>query len=194
MSRGGRPDLVLSRVEQDCHERNCLSFRRSRPFGGASAAVNAGAAIPGMTDQRGFTRTGVPDIGAYELLPVSYAYWAAHTFPNATNAAAWQDRDGDGVANGLEFAAGTDPMNANATPVMTPAVTGGIFSVTFTLSPLLPDDFARVSLSGDLITWTPAAAGAYTVLGSSPDGVNRLVKVSAPAAVPRRFARWELSP
>jgi predicted outer membrane repeat protein len=168
---------------------------QTHALGAGSAAVDAAAAVTLLTDQRGLARAiGAPDIGAYELQAETYTYWAAYTFPAGTDSSAAADADGDRIANGIEYAAGTDPLDATSQPVLTPAVQGGNFIVAFPVSPRRALNFARIALSPDLQTWTPAALLAYLPAGIAPDGVNRLLRVIVPTGGPRQFARWELAP
>ena len=161
-----------------------------------SPAIDAAATIPGSTDQRGVLRNGaLNDIGAYELLPETYEYWAAHTFPTAANTGMNQDYDGDGKSNIFEFGAGSDPTSATSSPVVTTSVAGGNFMADFGLSPLAPAGTSVLRFSTNLVTWQNVAANLYQVVGADPVRNVVLYRVTLPTSTaPKLFVRLEHLP
>lgn len=70
-----------------------------------SPVINAGGTTSFSTDQRGLPIVGAPDIGAAEYQGSG----------NAALIAVWNlDSDGDGKADGIEYALGTNPSSADA--------------------------------------------------------------------------------
>lgn len=165
-----------------------------------SAAMDAAATIANSTDQRGLLRNGaLNDIGAYELLTESYAYWAAHTFPSATNAGINQDYDGDGKTNGFEFGAGSDPTDATSVPGVITSVTGNNattnFITTFALSPLAPAGTTVLRYSTDLVMWQNVPGNLYQIVGADPARNIVLLRVTVPVSfAPNLFLRLERLP
>ena len=161
-----------------------------------SAALDTAANIAGITDQRGVLRpSALDDIGAYELLAESYAYWAAHTFPTATNAGMTQDYDGDGRSDGLEFGAGSDPLNAQSVPGVLTTFSGGNYVADFTASPLAPAGFTVLRYSTDLAIWQNVLGGLYQITGTDPLRNTVLYRVSIPVSFgPKLFLRLQRLP
>lgn len=161
-----------------------------------SAALHAAAASAITTDQRGQPRNaGLPDIGAYELVAETYAYWAAHTFPTATAAGAADDFDGDGASNALEFGTGSDPLDGRSRPAVRASRAGPNVAFDFTASPLAPARFTVLRLSTDLATWVSAADSLYQVTGFDPAGNVVLYRITLPLTLgPRLFGRVERVP
>ncbi len=165
-----------------------------------SAAIDAASTIANSTDQRGLPRNGaLNDIGAYELLTESYAYWAAHIFPSATNAGINQDYDGDGKTNGFEFGAGSDPTDATSVPGVITSVTGNNattnFITIFGLSPLAPAGTTVLRYSTDLVMWQNVPGNLYQIVGADPVRNIVLLRVTVPASfAPNLFLRLERLP
>lgn len=145
------------------------------------------------TDQRGLLRrygSGV-DIGAYELQPETYGFWATHAFPaNAADTAPGSDYDGDGVLNEIEYATGSDPGSPRSRPVINVILAGTQCHFDYPASVLAPTGYLRLRLSPNLNTWNDAPAA----VSQGFDAVTGLqiwrVTVNL-AAFPKRFARLE---
>ena len=109
-----------------------------------SPAINAGLTATTLTtDQRGFSRVGVADIGAAEYQG------------NADLARFWKlDMDGDGAAYGVEQALGTDPFVADPTNVRRLTTPGfdaaGHAVLSFGIAPAVPGTRWRLTRSFDL--------------------------------------------
>lgn len=161
-----------------------------------SAAFNAASTIAGATDQRGLLRNvGPADIGAYELLTETYAYWAAHTFPGTTNTGMNQDYDGDGFTNAFEFGAGSDPLSALSVPGVTTMVSGSNFVVEFTASVLAPFGYDTLRYSTNLVAWQNVATNVYQIVGANPVQNAVIYRVTVPQSfAPNLFFRLERLP
>ena len=103
-----------------------------------SPARNVAGGSTTTSDQRGFPIVGTPDLGAYEAGTfTNYNAWIyemlpASTAPNAAQHASTFDFDGDGVSNGSEWLALTDPGDpASVLRITQSARSGNTLSVTF---------------------------------------------------------------
>lgn len=109
------------------------------------------------------------------------------TTANSGNTADTADFDGDGRANLLEYATGTNPAAANAGPAFTVASSAGVLSLTF-------DYIADASLtyvveaSPDLVSWS----AAQTYPGATASGQRTYVDPSPVPAGARRFLRLRI--
>ena len=83
------------------------------------------------------------------------------TTANTGNAADSADPDGDGLANLLEYALGTLPTAANASPVAVSSA-GGYLQLTVTKNAAATDVTFAAESSGDLTTWSEAATVVLT--------------------------------
>lgn len=120
-----------------------------------SPAINAASAAGApLVDQRGLSRDATPDIGAYELATVSYAYWADAYFAGAPLSGPLHDFDGDGITNLMEYLTGTDPTVVNSPPRLRPRMEGGQFRVAFDRSSLASPSQINIGISTDLVNWT----------------------------------------
>ncbi|MBW8780362.1 MAG: discoidin domain-containing protein [Verrucomicrobia bacterium] len=105
------------------------------------------------------------------------------TTVNAGNAADSADPDGDGLTNGQEFAAGTDPTNTSSVLKVTDiAVGGGNITVSF---PTVPGKTYRVERSDTL------QAGSWSVLQDNITGTGGIFRVTdgGAAGQSKRFYR-----
>ena len=162
-----------------------------------SAAIDTATAVAvGAIDQRFMRRNaGPPDIGAYELVRETYAYWASHIFSNPANTGLTDDYDGDGRSNALEFGAGTDPTDARSTPNIGASRIGDDAAFDFTASPLAPGRFAALRYSTDLVTWQDVPEQLYQIAGYDPVRNVILYRVIIPLITSNRlFVRLERMP
>ena len=141
-----------------------------------SPARNPAVGSTITTDQRGFPIVGTPDIGAYEAGTfTNYNAWIYETLPASTAQNAAQhantfDFDGDGVSNGNEWLALTDPGNpASYLHVTSFTRDGNNLNLFF---PSVVGRNYTFEFSTNLITWqavppgTPIA-GNGSVIGSA---------------------------
>ena len=142
------------------------------------------------------TRTAAITVGTQTCVLTQaaslFAVWAA-ALPQETRGF-YQDADGDGVINGMEYALGRDAASASGIngiaqlPLVTVAGSAALRYLTMALrlpEPAPADMVYAVQAANDLTgSWTPimekAGAGLWTVLGnsgatvvSSPDGSGR---------------------
>ena len=120
---------------------------RTMPPLPGSPAINAGSATTLTTDQRGFTRTGLPDSGAAEYRG------------NLDLARYWKmDFDGDGLLYGTEQALGSDPLVSDPTTIhnlTTPALNpAGHAVMSFGIGAAAPGTRWILTRSTDLLTFT----------------------------------------
>jgi hypothetical protein len=110
------------------------------------------------------------------------------TGENSGNAANSADPDGDGIANLLEYALGTDPNQANGSPVAV-GQTGGFLTLTF--SRIADSSLTYViEASNDLgASWTTAQT--YPGFGSA--GSTTYTDTASIASNPRRFLRLKVT-
>jgi hypothetical protein len=151
-----------------------------------SPARNAASVLtPALTaDQRGFPIVGAPDIGAYEAGTfTNYNAWIyemlpASTAQNAAVHASSADYDGDGVTNGNEWLALTDPGNpASVLRVSQITRSGNNLSVSY---PTVVGRNYTVETSPDLVVWTPAGApiaGTGNIITTTIGPVNSFTKL-----------------
>ena len=160
-----------------------------------SPARNAAAVLsPAFTsDQRGFPIVGPPDIGAYEAGDVTnfnawiYENLPASTALNAAQHAAGFDFDGDGVSNGNEWLALTNPGDpANYVRITQIVRTANNLNVTF---PSVPARHYSLEYTTDFVTWTPIPGPATTGTGN-PITLN----VGPVNTFPKFFLRTRVGP
>ncbi len=146
------------------------------------------------TDQRGLLRrsgNGV-DIGAYELQPEAYSFWAGYTFSTGSaNTAENDDFDRDGVLNTIEYGAGSDPKVARSRPIITATVAGTDCHFDTTLSPFAPAGWLVPKISTNLTTWDDPPT-APVVLGCDPLTGLPVWRITVPrTGFPKRYARLQ---
>jgi predicted outer membrane repeat protein len=149
-----------------------------------------------LTDQRGLLRrygNGV-DIGACELQPEPYLFWADHVFPPASaNTGPAADFDQDGVLNEIEYATGSNPRSPTSLPVITATLDGAQCHFDHTRSILSLPGILQLRLSVNLSTWNDGPSPV--LLGTDPlNGVETWRTTVNGTAFPRRFARLEKVP
>ncbi|MBX7207198.1 MAG: right-handed parallel beta-helix repeat-containing protein [Verrucomicrobiaceae bacterium] len=132
-----------------------------------SPARNAATSSTITSDQRGFPIVFTPDIGAYESGTLNnYNAWIYETLPDTATVpqhASTFDYDGDGVSNGSEWPARTDPGDASSYFQVTQnSFNGGQFNMTVTT---VAGRTYSLETSSDLVTWIPTGFGAVSLLG-----------------------------
>jgi autotransporter-associated beta strand protein len=120
-----------------------------------------------------------------------YATWlAAQSWPSPAASAPEADPDADGLRNLLEYALGTDPLAASASPVVDITGSGPRFLILGFSRIADPALIYTVEASPDLVTWGPiwTSTGAQNVAGpvTVPD-------TSAIGSSPRRFLRLNIT-
>jgi hypothetical protein len=153
-----------------------------------SPAVNAATGSTATHDQRGMPVAGVPDIGAFEFQPVAppgppdYPTWIAASLPpGATVAqkAASFDFDGDGVTNGDEWVAVSNPNDASSFFQGTITHTATAATVSFPTS-LGRNYTLRVSSSLAASSWQDSGLPVV-------NGNGGTMSFTIPLSSPRRF-------
>jgi len=149
------------------------SLRQALPALGAPASGGVYSFWSGFTGQLGGT-------GGTGAGPAAFAAWQTVIFgsPAAPGAGTYEDPDGDGIVNLLEFSFNLPPLSAG-TPVVEPGATGGLplireemfgadryFTMEFirrkNAGPFFPE------ISTQLSGWTPAAS----LVLSGPESVT----------------------
>ncbi len=110
-----------------------------------------------------------------EAAPMLYELWLHGPFTDAeladaaAEATLWgrqADPDGDGMANLIEYALGTDPRTANpgglGGVLRSPAMAEGVFELAFRRRPGVSGVAYELESSPDLSTWAPVDAGDIT--------------------------------
>jgi autotransporter-associated beta strand protein len=126
-----------------------------------------------------------------------YSTWMAN-YPSITNPAdqlVTADPDGDSLTNQQEYAFGLDPSSgSSANPISVLLnTTTGTFSYTRRATPVLTGLVYTVLTSTDLVTWTPDAGSAQSVL---TNGAVETVSftISKPAVNGKLFLRVQAVP
>ncbi len=126
-----------------------------------------------------------------------YSTWMAN-YPLITNPAdklVTADPDGDSLTNQQEYAFGLDPSSgSSANPISVPLnTTTGVFSYTRRATPALTGLVYTVLTSTDLVTWTPDAGSAQSVL---TNGAVETVSftISKPSVNGKLFVRVQAVP
>ncbi len=115
------------------------------------------------------------------------------TTANSGNAADSFDFDGDGLANLLEYATGTNPTVANA-PVVSAGRSGEKLTLTYTRI-ADPSLTYTVQVSSDLAggVWTTVSAGNNPATGTAAGEVTVVDSETPAAGAPGRFLRLRVS-
>lgn len=109
-----------------------------------------------------------------KAIPATYGNWAMKKFGSAASASMKNfaaDSDGDGLANLVEYAWGTDPQKAEANPIALTTDTATA-SFQFKNPRHLPDVTVLAEFSTDLKTWTTVAS---VVVSTTDDYETRSV-------------------
>lgn len=168
-----------------------LALKRNSPARDASLSSTS------STDQRGFPRIGVPDLGAYETdnaLLTNYAAWIWEKLPATATAgqhALNVDFDGDGQTNSTEWFFFTDPGSSSSfhSSAQTEILReGNELLISFpTLSGRTYTLWQNNTLSGP---WQSTGLPAI----SGNDAVQQFTVPAPVIGVPKRFYRVQLGP
>lgn len=164
--------LPLSRSETE----DFLRLPDTHRLGTGSAAANFASATGVAFDQRAYPRNdGAPDAGAvetqYRLTPTfgTYGDWVTfHGLTPGTDAALFDDPNGDGIPNFQHFAFDQDP-NAGGDggkSSVTIADDGGQDYLTITFATLDPTDFSGTPLQGGVYGIIYTVNGDDDLVGS----------------------------
>ena len=89
--------------------------------------------------------------------PSGYAGWVATQYP-AANEGPLGDHEKDGLANGVEYAFGLNPLVPNAGSALPqPARVGNTFIVTYTQPATITDVTYSAQWTTDFVMWNPIA-------------------------------------
>ncbi len=128
---------------------------------------------------------------AIEVPPqAGYAAWRAAAFGDAPDTVAGElaDPDGDGLANLLEFALGTDPLAADPAPLAL-AGTDDPMALTFSRRAAADGVTLEVAWSDDLVVWSTAGVTLEVV---ESEGDRETARAEVPRGPgPRRFVRLQ---
>ncbi len=119
-----------------------------------------------FTRTGGLLRTGLARLNA--SIPSGFGVWRDAIFGDAPSGGAHADPDGDGAENWREYAAGTDPLSADAVAGQLEILTTQPLSVSAPRNPAAPEVTVTLEVSADLHTWrttTGAEAVRKTVRG-----------------------------
>ena len=141
----------------------------------------------------------VVEFDLYERAPPgTFANWQLQNFTDAqlTNSAigfATADPDGDGVPNLLEFAAGGNPLVANATNAAVKGVLlgGSQLGFQFQERNVLGNVVRQFQSSGDLLSWTNALPASVNALQNF--GTSSLYQAVFPMQVTAQYFRIRYS-
>jgi hypothetical protein len=97
------------------------------------------------------------------------------------------DPANDGLPNLVKYALGLNPNVAVANPLV-PAISNGMFTVTYPLAIYAPDVAFTFDWSTNLLDWTPAGA-AFQPLRTAYQITNQIVTIGASDAAPLGFIR-----
>lgn len=166
---------------------------RNAPISGATSssltvnnvqAAQAGdyTVVLGLSDgrfvvSRPFTLSLLPPLEAWRQ-----TYFG--TTASTGNAADLADPDGDGVANILEYALGTNPTTPASAAAPVGELSGGNYVVRYTRPTSTTDVTYTVQQSTDLLTWTNVASAV-----ESSNSATATHAVSVSATLPRQFFR-----
>jgi hypothetical protein len=164
-----------------------------------SPAIDAGAAASVSTDQRGLLRQygSAVDIGAYELQPETYAFWASYSFPpdaSPTLTSLTADYDGDGIPNGIEQVLGSDPTVRNSQSLLFQYdLQGNYLVLQFDRSIYVDPAKVFAESSIDLQQWSTTGI-SYDDMGpasSTTELIQALIPING---APKKFGRLRYSP
>lgn len=149
---------------------------------GEATQVILGAAVPGGAASVSLARSGR-----------SYAVWSEAAFsPGETRTAAGDDPDGDGVANLVEFFAGSSPLVPNQVPVAVGMESSGgqrWLVLTIDQSPWAQGVAVEIQTSTDLASWLPVADTSISGDGAALWKQAGRVAAPAPGGSERRYLR-----
>ena len=150
-------------------------------------------------DQRGLPRPygAASDIGAYELQPESYTFWASYNFPSGTPAASTgyaADPNGDGIPNGIAQFFGLNPLAPDsAGSVLQSEIQGDNLVLQYPRSITADPTKVFAEASTDLQTWTTAGI-TYEDLGPASATTELIQAVIPMNGAPAIFGRLHYTP
>jgi hypothetical protein len=148
------------------------------------ALTNAVKFVSAMTANGKVYVGGQFSVAAFGLLDPSLNWKAFHFANNATNTALagdLADPDGDGLANLLEYALGSDPNAPNSRNTLAGAVVAGRAQLSFNRNAAASDLTYVVETSTDLAAWSTALT--YTTATGWPVGSFSITE-APPSALP----------
>lgn len=162
-------------------------------LGGTPGAADEGANsfVVRVTDQHGLWMETTLEIEVTDALPPLEAWRGARFGGESSNpmvAGNEADPDGDGLANLLEYALGTNPQGFTPPPV--PSLDGGTLSIIYTIDLLATDVTLTPQWSDDLGDWQ---SGGFTLETLGEVDSVRTVRASVAASAGKRFLRLEVT-
>jgi hypothetical protein len=120
-------------------------------------------------------------------IPADFAGWSDAVFRGAAEGAADADPDGDGAANWREYAAGSDPLRADADAHRTQILTSHPLCVSAPVNPSATEVFQLLEISADLRTWRSATSAEAVRKSVNGRAAFELASAAGPRFVRIRY-------